>query len=76
MNKFNSLQSLRDFLGIKPKKEKALKPIKCRKCGAEMKKIGENVWFCNNPKKNEKGDIIVKNEQPVICGNTHIKSCH
>ena len=41
MNKFNSLQSLRDFLGLKPKKEKAPKPIKCRKCGAEMKKIGE-----------------------------------
>ena len=76
MNKFNSLQSLRNFLGLKPKKEKILKPIKCRKCGIEMKKIGENVWFCNNPKKNEKGDIIVKDGQPVICGNTYIKSLH
>ena len=76
MNKFNSLQSLRDFLGLKPKKEKAPKPIKCRKCDTEMKKIGENVWFCNNPKKNEKGDIIIKDGQPVICGNTYIRSHH
>ena len=73
MKKFNSLKALREFAGLKEKPQKAEKAIKCRKCGAEMKKVGENVWFCDKEKTDAEGNILMKDNKPIICGNTYIK---
>ena len=38
-----------------------------------MKKVGENVWFCDKEKTDAEGNILMKDNKPVICGNTYIK---
>ena len=72
MKTFNSLSSLRKYAGLNEKPQKPDKTIKCRKCGADMKKVGENAWFCFKEKTDAEGNILMKDNKPVICGNTYI----
>lgn len=74
MKKLTSLKELRNELGLKPIEKRQEKPVLCRKCGSEMKKVGENVWFCSKELTDKDGNVLVdKDGTPRLCGNRYIR---
>lgn len=66
MEKLNSLEKLRERVGLKPLGERQEKNVMCRKCGAEMKKVALNTWHCTN-------EIKQKDGKTKTCGNIYIR---
>ena len=73
MKKLTSLEQLRIEAGLKPI-EKKEKVVTCRKCGSEMKHVGDNVWVCTKELTDKDGNVLVdEKEQPKICGYRYIR---
>ena len=73
MKKLKSLEALRNEAGLKPI-EKKEKVVVCRKCGSEMKHVGENVWVCVKELTDKDGNVLVDEEkQPKLCGYRYIR---
>lgn len=65
--KIKSLEALRNELNLKPLEPKQEKEMTCRKCGAVMRKTGDNVYVCDRVVKNKDGS-------DKRCGNFYVKS--
>lgn len=65
--KIKGFEELRNQLGLKPLELKQEKDMVCRKCGAVMRKTGDNVYTCDGVVKNKDGS-------DERCGNFYIKS--
>ena len=64
--KMTSFDELREYVGLKPLKEKKSKPVICKKCGAEMKKVATNMWYCGK-------EITDKENKTSICSYLYIR---
>jgi hypothetical protein len=62
MEKLRSLEALRSKMGLKPVERKAEKDVICRKCGAVMRKTGDNVYVCDAPLKDKNGTILLNKD--------------
>lgn len=72
--KIKGFEALRKKLGLKPLESKSEKEIICRKCGAVMRKTGENVYTCDNTVKDKEGNVIKnKDGSDKRCGNFYIR---
>lgn len=73
--KIKGLEALRNELGLKPLEPKQEKEIICRKCGAVMRKTGDNAYTCDGTVKDKEGNIIKnKDGSDKRCGNFYIRS--
>lgn len=52
--KLNSLIALRKELGLKDISPKTEKEVICRKCGAVMRKTGDNAYVCDAVKDDKR----------------------
>lgn len=72
--KMTSFNELREYAGLKPLEKRKEKPVICKKCGAEMKKVGTNVWICKKELVDKNGNTILdKENKPKLCLNTYIR---
>lgn len=73
--KVRSFEALRDKLNLKPLEQKQEKEMTCRKCGAVMRKTGDNVYVCDGIAKDKDGNNIKnKDGSDKRCGNFYIRS--
>lgn len=66
MEKLHGFEQLRKKVGLKPLKPRKEKPVICKKCGAEMVQVAQNMWQCQKEIPQKKGDA-------KICGNIYIR---
>lgn len=72
--KIKGFEALRNQLGLKPLDVKQEKDIICRKCGAVMRKTGENAYTCDGAVKDKEGNVIKnKDGSDKRCGNFYIR---
>lgn len=74
MEKLRSLEALRTRAGLKPVEKKAEKDVICRKCGAVMRKTGDNMYVCDAPVKDKNGNIVFnKDGSEKRCGYYYLR---
>lgn len=72
---FGNLSDLGRALGIKPSEPHTPKSMKCRKCGAVMRRVeGTNVYFCDALVKVEDETTGIKSQK--VCGHRFIAQVH
>lgn len=68
---FSALSDLGSALGIKSSEPPTPKSVKCRKCGAAMRRVeGTNVYFCGALVEVEDENTGVKSKK--VCGHRFI----
>ena len=73
--KVNSFESMREALNLKPLEPKDEKQLTCRKCGAVLRKTGDNVYVCDGFAKDKDGNVIKnKDGSNKRCGYFYVKS--
>ncbi len=72
--KMTSFNELREYSGLKPVKGRKEKPVICKRCGAEMRKVATNTWYCGKELTDKDGKVILdKENKPKLCLYTYIK---
>ena len=66
--KVKSFESMREVLNLEPLDPKNEKQLTCRKCGAVLRKTGDNVYVCDGFAKDKDKDGSNKR-----CGCFYIK---
>lgn len=73
--KVKSFESMREVLNLEPLEPKKEKQLICRKCGAVLRKIGDNVYVCDGDAKDKDGNVIKnKDGSNKSCGYFYLKS--
>lgn len=73
--KVRSFEALRNELNLKPLEPKVEKELTCRKCGAVLRKTGDNVYVCDGDAKDKDGNVIKnKDGSNKRCGYFYVKS--
>lgn len=73
--KVKSFESMREVLNLEPLEPKKEKQLTCRKCGAVLRKIGDNVYVCDGDAKDKDGNVIKnKDGSNKSCGYFYLKS--
>lgn len=72
---FSDLSYMGRALGIKPSEPPTPKSVKCRKCGATMRRVeGTNVYFCDALVEVEDENTGIKSQK--VCGHRFIAQMH
>ena len=73
--KVKTFESMREVLNLKPLEPKEEKQLTCRKCGAVLRKTGDNVYVCDGFAKDKENNVIKnKDGSNKRCGYFYVKS--